>query len=49
MTDPAVFYDAQGDPELLAANQARLFESVGELIDLARVDARFYSEYRFEG
>ena len=48
LTDPEVFYDAVGDPERLAANQARLFEAVGELIDLSRVDARFYSEYRFD-
>ena len=47
MTNPEVFYDAVGDPDRLAANQARLFEAVGEVIDLARVDARFYSEYRF--
>ena len=48
LTDPEVFYDAVGDPERLAANQARLFEAVGELIDLSQVDARFYSEYRFD-
>ena len=48
LTNPEVFYDAVGDPERLAANQARLFEAVGELIDLSRVDARFYSEYRFD-
>jgi len=48
LTDPEVFYDAEGDPENLAANQARLFEAVGEVIDLARVDARFYSEFRFD-
>ena len=48
LTDPEVFYDAVGDAERLAANQARLFEAVGELIDLSRVDARFYSEYRFD-
>lgn len=48
MTNPEVFYDAVGDPERLAANQARLFAAVGEVIDLARVDASFYSEYRFD-
>ncbi|MEZ5383518.1 MAG: EthD domain-containing protein [Microthrixaceae bacterium] len=48
LTDPEVFYDAEGDPEALAANQARLFDAVGEVIDLARVDARFFSEFRFD-
>lgn len=47
VTDPAVFYDAVGDPRRLEEHQARLMSAVSEVIDLATIDVRFHSQYRF--
>lgn len=47
LDDPAVFYDAEGDEQLLAEHQQRLFSDVSQLLDLSRIDVRCYSEYRF--
>lgn len=38
MTDPAAFFNAVGDPDLLAANTARMLESCNAFIDFARID-----------
>lgn len=48
LTDPAVFYDAVGDPEKQQANQARMFEHVQQFLDLAVIESHPMSEYAFE-
>jgi hypothetical protein len=47
LDDPAVFYDAVGDAERLAANQQRMFESVRAFLALDRVDSHPMSQYVF--
>ena len=48
LDDPAVFYDAVGDPEKLAQNQKRMFEAVQQFIELSRIESHPMSEYVFE-
>jgi hypothetical protein len=47
LDDPAVFYDAVDDPEKLARNQKRMFETVQKFLALDRVDSHPMSEYDF--
>jgi hypothetical protein len=47
LDDPAVFYDAVGDPEKLAQNQKRMFEAVQQFIELSRIESHPMSEYDF--
>ncbi len=48
LTDPAVFYDAVGDPAKQQANQTRMFEHVQQFLDLAVIESHPMSEYAFE-
>ncbi len=45
LTDPAVFYDAVGDPDKLRANQKRMMETCEKFIDLSAIEAHHCSEY----
>ena len=45
MTDPAVFFDAVGDPGRLARHQREMFESVQRFIDLSIIDVVPTSRY----
>jgi len=45
--DPAVFYDAVGDPAKLRANQQRMFRAVERFIALDRIESHPMSEYEF--
>ena len=45
MTDPHVFFDAEGDDERLAANQGAMFDSVQRFIDLATIEVIATSRY----
>ena len=45
LTDPAVFYDAVGDPERLKANQKRMMDTCQKFIDLSAIEAHHCSEY----
>ena len=45
--DPAVFYDAVGDPERLRRNQERMFRAVQQFIALDRIESHPMSEYDF--
>ncbi|TCJ37005.1 EthD domain-containing protein [Parafrankia sp. BMG5.11] len=47
MTDPAAFFDAQGDKARLDANIAAMAESCAGFIDFARIDIIPTSQYRF--
>jgi hypothetical protein len=47
LDDPAVYYDAVGSPERLAANQARMAESCARFIDFATIKLMNCGEYRF--
>jgi hypothetical protein len=47
LTDPAVFYDAAGDPAKLRANQERMFRAVQGFLALDRVESHPMSEYDF--
>jgi hypothetical protein len=47
LTDPAVFYDAAGDPERLRANQERMFRAVQGFLALDRIESHPMSEYDF--
>jgi hypothetical protein len=47
LTDPAVFYDAKGDPAKLRANQERMFRAVQGFLALDRVESHPMSEYDF--
>jgi hypothetical protein len=47
LEDPAVFYDAAGDPEKLRRNQERMFRAVEGFLALDRVDSHPMSEYDF--
>jgi hypothetical protein len=47
LTDPAVFYDAAGDPAKLRANQERMFRAVESFLALDRVESHPMSEYDF--
>lgn len=47
LTDPAAFYDAEGSPEKLAANQRRMFETVRDFLALDRIESHPMSEYDF--
>lgn len=49
MTDPAVFFNAVGDPDLFAANTARMLESCNAFIDFARIDILPTSQYNPAG
>ena len=48
LTDPAVFFDAVGDPERLTKQQTMMFEAVMEFLDLGSVESHPMSEYLFE-
>jgi hypothetical protein len=45
MSDPNVFFDAVGDGERLAANQAAMFDSVQRFIDLSTIEVIATSRY----
>jgi hypothetical protein len=47
LTDPAVFYDASGDPAKLRANQERMMSAVGRFLALDRIESHPMSEYDF--
>jgi hypothetical protein len=47
LTDPAVFYDAAGDPAKLRANQERMMNAVGRFLALDRIESHPMSEYDF--
>jgi hypothetical protein len=47
LDDPAVFYDAVGDPERLQRHQKRMFEAVQGFIALDRIESHPMSEYDF--
>jgi len=47
LADPAVFYDAPGDPAKLRANQERMFRAVQGFLALDRVESHPMSEYDF--
>ena len=47
LDDPAVFYDAVGDPAKLRANQQRMFRAVQGFLALERVESHPMSEYDF--
>lgn len=47
LDDPAVFYDAVGDPERLQRHQRRMFEAVQGFIALDRIESHPMSEYDF--
>ncbi|MCA9509419.1 MAG: EthD domain-containing protein [Myxococcota bacterium] len=46
LDDPAVFYDAEGDPARLRANAKRMLETCERFLDLARVSSHPMSQYR---
>lgn len=48
LDDPAVFYDAVGDPARQKANAGRMFESVQKFLDLSKIESHPMSEYVFE-
>lgn len=45
IADPELFFNAAGDPDLLAANVDRMMESVNACLDLARFRSSTMSEY----
>jgi hypothetical protein len=45
LDNPAVFYDAVGDPERLRRNQERMFRAVEQFIALDRIESHPMSEY----
>jgi hypothetical protein len=47
LTDPAVFYDAAGNPDKLRANQQRMMDAVGRFLALDRIESHPMSEYDF--
>lgn len=47
LDDPAVFYDAVGDPEKLRRNQERMFRAVETFLALDRIESHPMSEYDF--
>jgi hypothetical protein len=47
LDDPAVFYDAAGDPAKLRQNQERMFRAVQRFIALERIESHPMSEYDF--
>ena len=47
LDDPAVFYDAVGDPGRLRENQQRMFRAVQSFLALDRVESHPMSEYDF--
>ncbi len=47
LDDPAVFYDAVGDPARLERHQKRMFEAVQGFIALDRIESHPMSEYDF--
>lgn len=47
LDDPKVFYDAPGDEARFKENAGKMFESVQQFLDLAKVDAHPMSEYVF--
>lgn len=47
LADPAVFYDAVGDPARLRANQEGMFRAVQGFLALDRVESHPMSEYDF--
>ena len=46
LDDPAVFYDAPGDPERQKANATRMFEHVQHFLDLSVIESHPMSQYR---
>ena len=46
VTDPMRWYRADGDPEVLKANLARMIESCQAFLDLERVESHPMSEYK---
>ena len=47
LDDPAVFYDAVGDPAKLRRNQERMFRAVQSFLALDRIESHPMSEYDF--
>ena len=47
MTDPDIFFDAQGDPARLSANQQAMMASCAAFIDFARIDIMPTSQFTF--
>lgn len=47
LTDPAVFYDAVGDPAQLRSNQERMLRAVESFLALDRIESHPMSEYDF--
>ena len=47
LDDPAVFYDAVGDPEKLRRHQERMFRAVERFLALDRIESHPMSEYDF--
>ena len=47
VTNPMLWYRAEGSQEKLQANLARMLESVGAFLDLEKVESNPMSEYRF--
>ena len=47
LDEPAVFYDAVGDPERLAGHQKRMAETCAKFIDFSRIESHPMSEYDF--
>ncbi len=47
LDDPAVFFDAVGDPDRLSQHQSEMFQSVNSFIDLGTVESHPMSEYRY--
>ncbi|MGI9600436.1 MAG: EthD domain-containing protein [Acidimicrobiales bacterium] len=48
LDDPAVFFDAVGDADRLAAHQTGMFEAVQKFLDLTSVESHPMSRYVFE-
>ncbi|MAE95973.1 MAG: hypothetical protein CL910_15050 [Deltaproteobacteria bacterium] len=48
LDDPAVFYDAPGDPQRQKANATRMFEHVQHFLDLSKVESHPMSETIYE-
>ena len=49
LSDPHIFYDAEGSDERLRENSTRMIESVQVFLDISQVDAHPMSEYVFGG
>ena len=49
VTDPMLWYRAEGSPEKLQGNMGRMIESVQAFLDIDRVESHPMSEYRITG